>query len=202
MILLSSLLPMYVHSQLLPQLCARREEFDICTMNASLEMADCGQIEDSPTSRTYACLCKTQTKMLECYVICLDDPSMQLQKQTFSTTAADSCAAADKMVNREEAILTKAAEKTKLAEDMYSTTMAVMYSTSLAEMYATSLAIAAESASQMASLPTESSEEPVKTTSKKNRDTDDGVVFNFDNSCLSSRTAFFLSLLCVVATRF
>lgn len=72
--------------------CAQLDKFNTCSTNAGNQMTACSSAVTSVPDITYwQCVCSSQTALTNCYTLCPDDPNMQLQYASQTSSVSGTC---------------------------------------------------------------------------------------------------------------
>ena len=75
--------------------CALQSTYYDCFNKNNLKVMGCETKNAGPMFDYYSCLCDTKKALYNCYSICSDDPSLQLQGQNYLLDITNTCQQAD-----------------------------------------------------------------------------------------------------------
>jgi hypothetical protein len=88
--LATSILLLFIHS-IAAQSCALLTRYNDCVNKATLKIMGCESLNSGPLYDYYNCLCSTNQGLHDCYALCADDPTLQLESQTSQINVQSVC---------------------------------------------------------------------------------------------------------------
>jgi len=71
--------------------CALQSSYSDCFNKNTLKVMNCETMNAGPMADYYSCLCENKRNLYNCYAICADDATLQLQAQNFQLDVTNTC---------------------------------------------------------------------------------------------------------------